>query len=109
MSGNCANFFDEENSLIADSVGFFPFYGYEDQAAANQTYWVWAIPSNCKDPAAAFEFIAWLCSYEVEKASSMDMYTISAITELATDRSQTLLWSSSRSASPTPQTPTLTR
>ena len=85
MSGNCANFFDEENSLIADSVGFFPFYGYEDQAAANQTYWVWAIPSNCKDPAAAFEFIAWLCSYEVEKASSMDMYTISAITELATD------------------------
>ena len=50
MSGNCANFFDEENSLIADSVGFFPFYGYEDQAAANQTYWVWAIPSNCKDP-----------------------------------------------------------
>ena len=85
MSGNCANFFDEENSLIADSVGFFPFYGYEDQAAANQTYWVWAIPSNCKDPAAAFEFIAWLCSYEVEKASSMDMYTISAITELAND------------------------
>ena len=85
MSGNCSNLHDAENSLIADTVGYFPFYGYEDQAAANNTYWVWAIPANCEDPAAALEFISWLCSYDVERASSLDMYTVSAITELTED------------------------
>ncbi|HIS51360.1 MAG TPA: extracellular solute-binding protein [Candidatus Onthomonas avicola] len=85
MSGNCSNLHDESASLIADTVGYFPFYGYEDTAAANQTYWVWAIPANCDNPQAAFDFISWLCSYEVEKQSSLDMYTISAITALAED------------------------
>lgn len=86
ISGNNSYLHDPSASLIADSVRYFPFYGYGNTAAANQTYWVWAIPANCSNPKAAFEFIAWVTSYDYEKKATLDSYSISGLTALAKDK-----------------------
>lgn len=85
MSGNNGYLHDPSASAITETVAYFPFYGYEDQASANQTYWVWAIPANCADPQAAMEFIAWACSYEMERQQTLDTLAISGIPALAQD------------------------
>lgn len=83
MSGNNGYLHDPSASAITETVSYFPFYGYEDQASANQTYWVWAIPANCTNPQAAMEFISWACSQEMERQQTLETLAISGISALA--------------------------
>lgn len=85
MSGNNGYLHDPSASAITETVSYFPFYGYENQASANQTYWVWAIPANCTDPQAAMEFISWACSQEMERQQTLETLAISGIPALAQD------------------------
>lgn len=54
-------------------------------AAASNTFWVWAVAKNATDPKAAFDPCSWMASYDTEKKQTLADQQISAIDTLATD------------------------
>lgn len=85
MSGLANQNADPEKSLIADTVAYAPLAGKNGKAAASNTFWVWAIAKNSGNPAEAFDFCAWMASYETEKKQTLADQQISAIDALAED------------------------
>lgn len=76
---------DPERSLIVDTVAYAPITGPDGYTAANNAFWVWAVPTNAKDPKASFEGAAWLTGFEAEKAMTLKNQQISAISALSSD------------------------
>jgi ABC-type glycerol-3-phosphate transport system substrate-binding protein len=76
---------DPERSLIVDTVAYAPITGPDGFAAANNAFWVWAVPTNAKDPKASFDGAAWLTGFEAEKQMALKNQQISAINALAND------------------------
>ena len=85
MSGLANQFADPERSLIVDTVGYAGITGPDGHAAANNNFWVWAIPANAPDPDASFQLISWLTSADVEKQMTLMNQQISAVTSIAND------------------------
>lgn len=85
MSGLANQNSDPERSLIVDTVEYLPIAGPDGTAAANNNFWVWAIPANATAPQTSFELISWLTSPEVEKKMTLKNQQISAITTLSND------------------------
>ena len=86
MSGLANQNGDPERSLIVDTVKYAPIAGPDGTAAANNNFWVWAIPANANDAQTSFELISWLTSPEVEKKMTLKNQQISAITTLSNDK-----------------------
>lgn len=85
MSALCNQNYDEEKSLIADTVAYAPLAGASGKAAAANTFWVWAVAANSANPETAADFCAWMTSPEVEKAQTVADQQISAISSLSED------------------------
>lgn len=85
MSALCNQNYDEDKSLIADTVAYAPLTGSSENAAAANTFWVWAVAANSANPETAADFCAWMTSYDVEKAQAVADQQISAITSLTED------------------------
>ncbi len=85
MSGLANQFSDPERSLIVDTVGYAGIAGPDGHAAANNNFWVWAIPANAPDPDASFQLISWLTSPDTEKQMTLMNQQISAVTSIAND------------------------
>ena len=85
MSALCNQNHDPEKSLIVDTVGYAPMPGTSGLAAATNTFWVWGVASNAKDPQAAYDLAAWLASPEVEKRQTIADQQISAIESISND------------------------
>ena len=85
MSGLANQNADPEKSLIVDTVKYAPLAGKSGNAAASNTFWVWAVAKNATDPKAAFDFCSWMASYDTEKKQTLADQQISAIDTLATD------------------------
>lgn len=75
---------DPEQSLIADKVGYAPVPGIKEVIGC-VSYWSWAVSANSKNPKAAFDLAAWLCSPEVEKKQALMNGQITAVGALAQD------------------------
>ncbi|MDT8298851.1 MAG: extracellular solute-binding protein, partial [Spirochaetaceae bacterium] len=85
MSGLANQNHDPERSMIVDTVKYQPLAAADGYAAANNNFWVWAIPANVTDEQASFDLVTWLTSPEVEKQMTMKNQQISAITSLSND------------------------
>lgn len=85
MSGLSNQDADPERSLIVDTVAYAPITGPDGFAAANNAFWVWAVPANAKDPKASFAAAAWLTGFEAEKQMTLKNKQISAINSLSND------------------------
>lgn len=85
MSGLANQNSDPEKSLIVDTVKYAPLAGKSGNAAASNTFWVWAVAKNAADPKAAFDFCSWMTSYDTEKKQTLADQQISAIDTLAMD------------------------
>lgn len=85
MSGLANQNHDPERSMIVDTVDYAVLAGADGYSAANNNFWVWAIPSNVTDAQASFDLITWLTSPGVEKEMTMMNQQISAITSLSSD------------------------
>ena len=53
MSALCNQNYDEEKSLIADTVAYAPLTGAKGTGAAVNTFWIWAVASNSANPETA--------------------------------------------------------
>lgn len=85
MSGLANQNHDPEKSKIVDTVKYTTLNGASGKTAANNAFWVWAVPKNATDPAASFKFIKWLTSPEIEKKLTLKNSQISAVESLAKD------------------------
>ncbi len=85
MSGLANQNADPEKSLITDTVRYATINGKTGETAANNAFWVWAIPSNTNDADESFKFISWFTSPAVEREQTMANQQISAITSLSND------------------------
>jgi multiple sugar transport system substrate-binding protein len=85
MSGLANQNHDPEKSRIVDTVKYTTLNGTSGKTAANNAYWVWAVPKNAKDPAASFKFIKWFTSPEVEKVQTLKNSQIPAVESVAKD------------------------
>lgn len=85
MSGLANQNHDPEKSRIVDTVKYATLNGKDGKTAANNAFWVWAVPKNAKDPKASLEFISWFTSPEIEKKQTIANQQISAIDSLSKD------------------------
>jgi ABC-type glycerol-3-phosphate transport system substrate-binding protein len=85
MSGLANQNHDPEKSRIVNTVKYTTVAGADGFSAANNNFWVWAIPTNVVDSQASFDFISWVTSPEVEKKMTLMNQQISAITPLSND------------------------
>lgn len=85
MSGLANQNHDPDKSKIVNSVKYATLNGASGKAAANNAFWVWAVPKNAKDPAASFKFIKWFTSPEIEKAQTLKNSQIPAVESVAKD------------------------
>lgn len=85
MSALCNQNYDEDKSLIGDTVAYAPLAGASGNAAAANTFWVWAVAANSANPETAADFCVWMTSPEVEKAQTVADQQISAISALSED------------------------
>ena len=85
MSALCNQNYDEEKSLIADTVAYAPLTGAQGTGAAVNTFWIWAVATNSANPEAAANFCEWMTSPEVEREQALGDQQISAITSLSED------------------------
>jgi ABC-type glycerol-3-phosphate transport system substrate-binding protein len=85
ISGLANQNHDPERSMIVDTVKYAVLAADDGNAAANNNFWVWCIPSNANDVEASFDFITWVTSPEVEKDMTLRNQQISAITSLSND------------------------
>ncbi|MGH4137866.1 ABC transporter substrate-binding protein [Clostridium sp.] len=85
MSGLANQNQDAEKSKIVDTVKYTTLNGAGGKTAANNAFWIWAVPKNATDPAASFKFIKWLTSPEIEKKQTLKNSQISAVESLAKD------------------------
>ena len=85
MSALCNQNYDEDKSLIADTVAYAPLTGEKGEGAALNTFWIWAVASNSANPETAANFCEWMTSPEVEREQTLADQQISAITELSED------------------------
>jgi ABC-type glycerol-3-phosphate transport system substrate-binding protein len=58
---------DPQNSVVYDKVGFLPVPG-----GGMNGGWAWSIPVSSPNPDAAWEFIKWVESREMQKRRGMD-------------------------------------
>lgn len=86
MSGLANQNHDAEKSKIVNTVKYTTLNGASGKTAANNAFWIWAVPKNAKDPAASFKFIKWLTSPEIEKKLTLKDSQISAVESLAKDK-----------------------
>ncbi len=85
MSALCNQNYDEEKSLIADTVAYAPLTGAKGTGAAVNTFWIWAVASNSANPETAVDFCEWMTSPDVERQQTLGDQQISAITSLSDD------------------------
>jgi multiple sugar transport system substrate-binding protein len=85
MSGLAYLNHDPEQSKIVDTVRYAPITGKTGVAAANNSFWVWAIARNSGDVDESFKFITWFTSPAIEKKQTLANQQISAITSLGND------------------------
>ena len=85
MSALCNQNYDEEKSLVADTVAYAPLAGASGNAAAANSFWVWGVAANSANPETAADFCAWMTSPEVEKQQTLADQQISAISALSED------------------------
>ena len=85
ISGLANQNHDPERSMIVDTVKYQVLAAADGHSAANNNFWVWAIPANAVDPQASFDFITWVTSPAVEKDMTLRNQQISAITSLSND------------------------
>lgn len=85
MSGLANQNHDPEKSKIVNTVKYTTLNGASGKTAANNAFWVWAVPKNATDPVASFKFIKWLTSAETEKKLTLKNSQISAVQSLAKD------------------------
>lgn len=85
MSGLANQNGDPERSRIVDTVKYATISGKTGNAAANNSYWVWAIAKNSNDIDESFKFISWFTSPAIEKKQTLKNQQISAVTSLSTD------------------------
>lgn len=85
MSGLAGQNHDPEKSRIVDTVRYAPLTGKTGVAAANNSFWVWAIAKNSSDVDESFKFISWFTSPAIEKRQTLANQQISAITSLDKD------------------------
>jgi ABC-type glycerol-3-phosphate transport system substrate-binding protein len=85
MSGLAGQNHDPEKSRIVDTVRYAPITGKTGIAAANNSFWVWAIAKNSSDVDESFKFISWFTSPAIEKKQTLANQQISAINSLSSD------------------------
>ena len=85
MSGLANQNADPEKSLIVNSVKYAPLAGKNGKAAATNSFWVWAVAKNSKNPKAAFNYAAWMAGPEAEKKQTLGDQQVSAINTLTKD------------------------
>jgi len=85
MSGLANQNADPNKSLIVNTVKYAPLAGKSGKAAATNTFWVWAVAKNAKNPKAAFDFVSWMAGPEAEKKQTMADQQVSAINTLTKD------------------------
>ncbi|MDD4850511.1 MAG: extracellular solute-binding protein, partial [Gemmiger sp.] len=87
MSALCNQNYDEEKSLIGDTVAYAPLTGANGQGSALNTFWIWAVAANTANPETAADFCQWMTSPDVERQQTLGDQQISAITSLSQDPS----------------------
>ncbi len=85
MSGLANQNADPNKSLIVNTVKYAPLAGKSGKAAATNSFWVWAVAKNAKNPKAAFDFISWMAGPEAEKKQTLADQQVSAINTLTKD------------------------
>ncbi|MEW6549760.1 MAG: extracellular solute-binding protein [Spirochaetota bacterium] len=85
MSGLANQNADPDRSLITKTVKYAPLAGKSGKAAATNSFWVWAVAKNAKNPKAAFDFAAWMAGPEAEKRQTLADQQVSAINSLTKD------------------------
>jgi ABC-type glycerol-3-phosphate transport system substrate-binding protein len=85
MSGLANQNADPDRSLITKTVKYAPLAGKNGKAAATNSFWVWAVAKNSKNPKAAFDYVAWMAGPEAEKKQTLADQQVSAIRSLTTD------------------------
>jgi ABC-type glycerol-3-phosphate transport system substrate-binding protein len=85
MSGLANQNSDPNKSLIVNSVKYAPLAGKNGKAAATNSFWVWAVAKNSKNPKAAFDYIAWMASPATEKKQTLADQQVSGIDALSKD------------------------
>lgn len=85
MSGLANQNSDPNKSLIVNSVKYAPLAGKNGKAAATNSFWVWAVAKNSKNPKAAFDYIAWMASPGTEKKQTLADQQVSGIDALSKD------------------------
>ncbi len=85
MSGLANQNADPNKSLIVNTVKYAPLAGKSGKAAATNSFWVWAVAKNAKNPKAAFDFVSWMAGPEAEKKQTMADQQVSAINTLTKD------------------------
>ncbi len=85
MSGLANQNADPELSLIVNSVKYAPLPGRSGNAAATNSFWVWAVAKNAANPQAAADYVMWMTSMETEKRQTLADQQISAINDLGKD------------------------
>lgn len=85
MSGLANQNADPDKSLIVDTVAYAPMPGYSGNAAACNTFWVWAIAANSANQETAFDYCSWMAGTEMEKKQTLADQQISAVNELSED------------------------
>jgi len=85
MSGLANQNGDPEKSLIVKTVKYATLSGKKGKAAATNSFWVWAVAANSKNPQAAFNYASWMASPATEKKQTLADSQISAINTLTKD------------------------
>ncbi len=85
MSGLANQNADPEKSLIVDTVKYAVLPGRSGNAAATNSFWVWAVAKNSANVQKAAEYVMWMTSKETEKKQTLADQQISAINDLGTD------------------------
>lgn len=85
MSGLANQNADPNKSLIVNTVKYATLAGKSGKAAATNSFWVWAVAKNAKNPKAAFDFISWMAGPEAEKKQTLADQQVSAINTLTKD------------------------
>jgi ABC-type glycerol-3-phosphate transport system substrate-binding protein len=85
ISGLANQNHDPERSMIVDTVKYAVLAAADGHSAANNNFWVWALPANTNDADASFDLITWITSPETEKQMTLRNQQISAITSLSND------------------------
>lgn len=85
MSGLANQNADPEKSLIVDTVKYTVLPGKSGNAAATNSFWVWAVAKNSANAQKAADYAMWMTSKETEKKQTLADQQISAINDLGKD------------------------